>query len=82
MTTKYLTLDNLTSNNQPKQTKFTHYIDSDKMVEKALNRSPNYWDNVLFIGHDKCYGDVFKCWDNGYEDNFIIFFGEKGDEFK
>ena len=68
---------------QPKdiqQTVFTHMVNCYKEVEE-LNDKQQYWDNVLFIGHDVDYGDVFKVWDDGGENNFTICFGVKGDEF-
>jgi len=43
--------------------------------------TPARFDNVVFIGHDKYYGDVFIAYQNGNEDEFTLFFGTKGDEF-
>ena len=53
---------------------------SDFEVEKTSDKPENY-DNVLHIGKDVDYGDVFKVWNNSNPNDFIIFFGEKGDEF-
>lgn len=80
MATKFISLDNP----QPvkKQTKFTHYLNISRTVKETLTDNPSKWNNVLHIGTDKYYGDVFKVWDNGEENNFTIFFGEKGDEFE
>lgn len=47
---------------------------------KNIITDPEEWDNVLFLGNDPGYGDVFKAWDNG-GNHFILYFGEKGDEF-
>ena len=65
-----------------KQTKFTHYVDSDKEIQSNETDDPSKWDNCLHIGTDEYYGDVFKVWDDGKENNFTIYFGEKGDEFE
>lgn len=43
--------------------------------------TPDRYENVLHIGYDSMYGDVFKCWDKNIN-NFAIFFGIAGDEFK
>jgi len=43
--------------------------------------TPDNFDNVLFLGNDGDYGDVFKAWNNESPEAFWIFFGEKGDEF-
>lgn len=80
--TNYLTLDNLTKSKPVIETKFTHCIGSDKDIIENDNERPSKWDNILHIGTDKYYGDVFKCWDNGNENNFTIYFGVKGDEFE
>ena len=80
MATKFISLDNL----QPvkKQTKFTHYVDKDKQISSTPLVTPSEYDNVLHIGTDEEYGDVFKAWDDGEKNNFIIYFGVKGDEFE
>lgn len=57
-------------------------IDDDlKIVETDLK--PISYDNILFIGNNPFYGDVFKAYDYGINDEcgFTIFFGTKGDEF-
>ena len=41
--------------------------------------SVDKFDNVLHIGHNPFYGDVFKCWNDGK--SFTLYFGDKGDEF-
>ena len=64
----------------PKKTVFKYYLNSCMVIEKTESQ-PFNWENVLYIGHDPVYGDVFKCWDNE-KDIFTLFFGEVGDEFK
>ena len=80
MSTKFMSLDN--KQTVKKQTTFTHYINEDKEIQKTTLCKPSDWNNILHIGTDKYYGDVFKAWDNGKENDFTIFFGEKGDEFE
>jgi hypothetical protein len=41
---------------------------------------PGVYDNIMWIGHDEHYGDVFKAWNYG-QNSFTLYFGEKGDEF-
>ena len=60
-------------------TVFTHFISGRKTVCDSI-RTVNGFENVLHIGYDKQYGDVFKCWDQN-PNEFIIYFGTKGDEF-
>lgn len=77
MTTKFSTLESIKK--EKEKTVFKQVINSSlKPVETKLE--PSAWKNILHLGYDKDYGDVFKCWDNG-SDNFTIAFGEKGDEF-
>lgn len=59
--TNYLTLDKDNQSNKPKQTKFQLLVNSDMTI------------NILWIGKDEDYGDVFKCWDDGNENNFTIY---------
>ena len=61
------------------ETKF-RYILSDGAL-KTTTVKPSIYENVLYIGWDNEYGDVFKCWDDKWEDTFVLFFGAKGDEF-
>ena len=61
-----------------KKTVFTHFITDKKTVCDSI-RTVNGFENVLHIGCDKQYGDVFKCWNDVNE--FTIYFGTKGDEF-
>ena len=58
----------------------------EKCVDTKLNVSDertfaSEFDNVVFLGNDVHYGDVFKAWNNGQEHDFIIYFGVKGSEF-
>ena len=78
MATKFMTIES----NPRKSTQFKSYLDISPdglMVRSVTTASPDQWDNVMFIGHDRRFGDVFKCWDNDCDD-FAIFFGTKGDE--
>lgn len=79
MATKFITLN---GNSKPinKKTVFTKVLQHDFSVDEDCLQ-PEDWENVLYLGHDMDYGDVFKVWDNGGEDNFALYFGEKGDEF-
>ena len=65
---------------EPKKTVFKKYIGAD-MVFNDSSWRPDQFENVLYIGRDKAYGDVFKVWDDD-ENDFLIFFGTAGDEFK
>lgn len=62
-----------------KETIFNGYLEENKQY-RDTKLTPNDFDNVLYLGHDRSYGDVFKCWDDD-SDNFILYFGVKGDEF-
>ena len=75
--TKFSSLVSL--NKDKKETVFTYFLNADKKIQKA-EFVPSNFENVLHIGYDPDYGDVFKCWDN-YEENFTLYFGTKGDEF-
>lgn len=79
MKTKFMTLER--EKKETKKTKFTHVISSKTEIEETNVFYPTSFDNVLWIGFNNFYGDVFKAWDNGRENNFVIYFGEKGDEF-
>ena len=70
--------------NEQKKTVFTHcvsVVDGKKIIEE-INEAPELWENIMFLWHDNQYGDVFRCWDDGFEDDSLIFFGTAGDEFK
>lgn len=61
------------------KTVFKKYLTESFSVGEA-SAGPESWENVAFIGNDALYGDVFKCW-NKNENDFILYFGTKGDEF-
>ena len=76
--TKYLTING----HEPKgerETQFRKAIELDRI--ETAGADPENWDNVMWLGYNSVYGDVFKAWDNGSEDDFCIYFGIKGDEF-
>lgn len=76
--TKYLTFKPIELSHLKKKTKFNSYLAVNSII--TCNQQPEGYDNVLFIGHDDVYGDVFKAWNNE-ESMFTLYFGEKGDEF-
>ena len=76
--TKFITLDS--KEKEVKETKFKKIVNEGLEIETSRT-STQFWDNVLHIGFDEDYGDVFKCWQNKTKNNFTIAFGEKGDEF-
>lgn len=87
MATKFMTLDNMSKQPAIKRTVFTHVlnirgINNNEIYNSETEDTPGQWNNVLLIGSDETYGDVFKCWDDGGENNFTIYFGVKGDEFE
>lgn len=61
-----------------KPTVFTHVLEGNKKVSES-EVGPNNYSNILHIGFDYQYGDVFKCWNDNPND-FTITFGVKGDE--
>ena len=61
-----------------KKTVFKKALSFDFTVVDAFAVVTDY-EKVEFIGHDECYGDVFKAYHD--ENNFTLFFGTKGDEF-
>jgi hypothetical protein len=66
---------------EPMGTIFNYHLTS-KMTIAETNTRPDSYDNVLLIGVDKCYGAIFKCWDNDVApDDFALYFGAAGDEF-
>lgn len=77
MATKYINLDSKTKS---KKTVFTKAVSKDLTGIVDTSAKPEDFENVLHIGYDSKYGDVFKCW-NIHEHIFLIFFGTKGDEF-
>ena len=77
MATKFMTLDG--QKLEKKETIFTHCVNGNMDISKATLKPKNY-ENVLHIGYDNNYKDVFKAW-NDKEHEFTIYFGAKGDEF-
>lgn len=75
--TKFTTLEKKT---KKRETVFKKLITSDLEI-LSTNYKPTDFDNVLHIGNDECYGDVFKAWNKSRENDFIIYFGKAGDEF-
>ena len=76
--TKYSTLANI--GKVGKNTVFERCLTGDLEMDDCPNDSPDDFDNVLYLGHAPDYGDVFKAWDDD-KSWFLIFLGEKGDEF-
>ncbi len=50
-------------------------------IDNVISSTPDNYDNIVYLGNDVVYGDVFKAFDNG-SNNFTIFFGDKGFEFE
>ena len=63
------------------KTVFTHIVENDLSISKSTC-PPSSYDNVMHIGSDSAYGDVFKAWDDDSKGDFSLYFGTKGDEFK
>ena len=78
MATNYITLK--IEKVESKKTVFSKLLDSELNISEAISRPEDY-KNVIHIGNDACYGDVFKAWDDD-ENNFCLFLGFAGDEFK
>ena len=76
--TKFKTLQQSKPKN--KTTFDTLLVGKSGNIKRARN-NPTDFDNVLHIGCDNIYGDVFKAWSDNSEDGFFIYFGKKGDEF-
>lgn len=76
METNFTTLER--DYTKTKETVFSGIV-STRPPEATLTK-PTDFLNVLHIGYNKTYGDVFKCWDDDKKD-FTLYFGEKGDEF-
>lgn len=63
-----------------KETRFKYFLGNLEDAPQIAYQTPKNYDNVIFIGHDSLYGDVFKCYYND-PNHFVLCFGEKGDEF-
>lgn len=77
--TNYLTLDKITKTE--KKTVFNKIVTGNLEIAVVEYATPDSYLNILYLGHDNDYGDVFKCWDHD-ENDFAIIFGEKGNEFE
>jgi hypothetical protein len=63
------------------KTKFLFELQNlDEGIETTSD-GPEDWDNVEHIGTDRVLGDVFKAWTDGKRNDFVLYFGIKGDEF-
>jgi hypothetical protein len=78
MATNFMTLNS--EKQEPKKTVFEKQVNGCLAIDNALWR-PDEFKNVLYLGNDKYYGDVFKAW-NDNKNDFFILFGTAGDEFK
>ena len=76
--TKFKTLQQSKPKNK---TTFDTFLVNKRRITTQAVANPTEYDNVLYIGYSQSYGDVFKAWNDNDEDNFIIYFGKKGDEF-
>jgi len=63
---------------EAKKTVFYKIVRTDSIESRVT--SPYVCKNVMLIGRDLQYGDVFKCLGNN-SDDFTLYFGEAGDEF-
>lgn len=79
--TKFIDKTKDNSVKTPKQTVFKKYLAEDMVVKDNTEGTPvREWEVIEFIGRDRTYGDVFKAYISDPND-FVLFFGEKGDEF-
>jgi len=69
------------SNESEKKVKtvFERIVYKDATTDRFNELAPKDFTDVMFLGHDTSYGDVFKIWNKDPE-NFIIVFGKKGNE--
>ena len=65
---------------EKKETVFMYCVNSSLKIVEVSRLKPKNYENVLHIGYDNNYKDVFKAW-NDKEHEFTIYFGTKGDEF-
>ncbi len=61
-----------------RSTEFFEYLDAAKQIQTA-SVDPEDFEEVIHIGYEPDYGDVFICTSN--RERFTILFGKKGDEF-
>ena len=76
--TKYTSIE---GSKEVVKTVFTHVVLDDKSIDES-SCNPNDYDNVKYIDGNKDYGDVFIVWDDGCKEEWTLYFGKKGDEFK
>ena len=76
MSTNFMSLDGKVK--ESKETTFTKVLRVSEVGGTAV--TPKSYENVLHIGYDGCYGDVFKCWNDNIN-YFTLYFGTKADEF-
>ena len=76
--TNFLTLDKIAKTGN--KTVFKKIVAGNLEINEVECTTPDDYRNILYLGHDNYYGDVFKCWN--HESDFAIIFGEKGNEFE
>lgn len=76
MATKYTSIEPI---QKKEKTVFRSVIESNFKITNTT-ASPESYDNVLHIGYDIFYEDVFKCWNESIN-SFVLYFGTKGNEF-
>jgi len=64
-----------------KKTVFRKALSFDLTVKDNVQFEPENYENVIWLGYDRNYGDIFKVFNDDYVDSFTIYFGEAGDEF-
>ena len=81
--TKFMKLKPMEVSTDKKETRFAYVVVPKErtLSIQATLFTPSDFDNVLWIGHNHWYGDVFKVWSDVDPIKFNIFFGTKGDEF-
>jgi hypothetical protein len=72
-------IDNTKNKKDVKKTVFNRKVSMDSVSETVA--LPVDFDNVEFIRNSVVYGDIFFAWYEEDENDFTIFFGERGDEF-
>jgi len=77
--TKFMKLPNNNNKEEIKKTVFTKFLTHELNIENSTLQPENF-NNIIHVGKDRDYGDVFKVWNNGNPRDFVIFFGIKGDE--
>ncbi|MDB4507346.1 hypothetical protein N9064_00490 [bacterium] len=82
MKTKLIKLSDLVEQNKAEPKKKLKGIEFTKVVGEeniyTPRIKPNEFQNIIHIGTDESYGDVFKAW-NRDENCFCIYFGNLND---